>query len=110
MALAACESAERRVEAQSGAAPEKPAVAAVKVTVQDLSKSVILTAEFVPFEEVDVMAKVAGYVKEMRVDVGDRVRQGQTLATIEAPEMQDDLARALATIEQAEAEVRGFRE
>jgi pyruvate/2-oxoglutarate dehydrogenase complex dihydrolipoamide acyltransferase (E2) component len=40
------------------------------------------------------MAKVSGYVKEINVDTGDHVRQGQALAMIEMPEMQDDAARA----------------
>jgi len=56
------------------------------------------------------MAKVAGYVKEIRVDVGDRVRAGQVLATIEAPEMQDDMIRAQATIDQADAELAAYRD
>ncbi len=56
------------------------------------------------------MAKVSGYVKEIRVDVGDHVQRGQTLATIEVPEMQDDITRAQATIQQAEAEVTGTRD
>ncbi|MEP7351676.1 MAG: efflux RND transporter periplasmic adaptor subunit [Acidobacteriota bacterium] len=97
--------------AQTGSAEtsvEAPrTVAAAKATVQDLSKDVVLTAEFIPFEEVDLMAKVSGYVKEISVDVGDHVKQGQVLATIEIPEMQDDVMRAQATIEQAEAEVTG---
>src|SRR5437868_1002348 len=84
--------------------------AAAKTTVQNLSHQIILTAEFIPFQEVDVMAKVSGYVKQIRVDVGDHVRQGQALATIEVPEMQDDMTRAQATIEQAEAEVAGARD
>ena len=63
-----------------------------KVTSEDLSHNLVLTAEFKPFQEIDVMAKVAGYVKEINVDVGDRVRQGQLLATLEVPEMADDLA------------------
>ena len=38
----------------------------------------VLTAEFQPFQEVDVMAKVAGYLRSIKVDLGDRVREGQT--------------------------------
>jgi RND family efflux transporter MFP subunit len=106
----ACGSTERKAEATAGAAEEPPAVAAAKAVVQDLSRKVVLTAEFIPFQEVDVMAKVSGYIKEIRVDVGDHVRLGQTLATIEIPEMQDDITRAQATIGQAEAEVTGARD
>jgi RND family efflux transporter MFP subunit len=108
--LGACGSVGRKAEAQSGAADQTPAVAAAKVVVQDLSHKVVLTAEFIPFQEVDVMAKVSGYVKQIRVDVGDHVRLGETLATLEIPEMQDDIARSQATIEQAEAEVTGARD
>lgn len=108
--LSACASPERKAEARDGVPEETQTVAAAKAAFQDLSRNAVLTAEFIPFQEVEVMAKVSGYVREMRVDVGDHVRLGQTLATIEIPEMQDDIARAQATIEQAEAEVTGARD
>jgi len=88
--------------------PEKmevPTVAVAKAAPADLSRSVKLTAEFKPFQEIDVMAKVAGYIKEIRVDVGDRVRQGELLATLEIPEMANDLARANAAVARSNAEV-----
>ena len=44
------------------AAHELPAVAVAPVKTEDLSRSVELTAEFKPYQDVDVMAKVAGYV------------------------------------------------
>jgi RND family efflux transporter MFP subunit len=92
------------VEARSDTA-DSPAVAVAKVTTEDLSRGLVLTAEFKPFQEVDVMAKVAGYVKQINVDVGDRVRQGQVLAILEVPEMGDDLRRAGAAEERSQAEV-----
>jgi len=85
-------------------------VAVAKATVEDLSRALVLTAEFKPYQEVDLMAKVAGYVKKINVDVGDRVTQGQLLATLEVPEMGDDLARAAATLERSNAEVRKAHE
>ena len=108
--LGACGSSERKADAPGSLRVEAPTVAAAQAVFRDLSRDVVLTAEFIPFQEVDVMAKVSGYVKEIRVDAGDHVRQGQVLATIENPEMQDDMTRAQATIEQAEAEVTGFRD
>jgi RND family efflux transporter MFP subunit len=108
--LGGCGSAEHHADAGANIAENAPTVAAARAVVEDLSRKVVLTAEFVPFQEVDVMAKVSGYVKEIPVDVGDHVRLGQTLATLEIPEMQDDIARAQATIEQAEAEVTGARD
>ncbi|MGA2579107.1 MAG: efflux RND transporter periplasmic adaptor subunit [Bryobacteraceae bacterium] len=71
----------------------------------DLSADVVLTAEFQPFQQVDLMAKVAGYVRSIKVDIGDRVHEGQVLATLEIPEMEDDLARGAAAIDQADAEI-----
>jgi len=70
-----------------------------------MTHSVALTAEFRPYQEVDVMAKVAGYVQSINVDVGDRVKQGELLATLEVPEMADDQARAESMLARSKAEV-----
>ena len=82
-----------------------PTVAVAKVSTEDLSRGLVMTAEFRPYQEVDVMAKVAGYVKQITVDVGDRVQANQVLATLEIPEMDDDLRRANAAVERSHAEV-----
>jgi RND family efflux transporter MFP subunit len=71
----------------------------------DLANDLVLTAEFEPFQQVDLMAKVSGYVRSISVDIGDRVHTGQVLATLEIPEMEDDLTRAAASIDQAQAEI-----
>ena len=80
-------------QAEEAGSPDV-SVAVAKATVEDISHKVTLTAEFKPFQEIEVMAKVAGYVKKINVDVGDRVQEGQLLALIEIPEMADDQARA----------------
>ena len=82
-----------------------PTVAVSTASRADMSTGLVLTAEFEPFQEVDVMAKVSGYIRDIKVDIGDRVREGQLLATLEIPEMQDDLKRAEAAIEEASAEL-----
>ena len=69
----------------------------------NLSNELVLSAEFTPYQDVNVMAKVAGYVKEIRVDIGDHVRQGDLLATLEVPELQDEMARAKAGLAAAQA-------
>jgi RND family efflux transporter MFP subunit len=84
-----------------------PVVQASRV---DLSGDLVLTAEFEPFQEIDVMSKVAGYLKEIKVDIGDHVQEGQLLATLEIPEMADDLVRAGASIDQADADVTTARD
>jgi len=70
-----------------------------------LENDLTLTAEFRPYQDVDVMAKVAGYVRSINVDIGDHVRQNAVLATLEAPEIQDDVAKARAGVAAAEADV-----
>jgi len=87
-----------------------PTVAVVQAARANLSNDITLTAEFEPFQEVDVMAKVSGYIKQINVDIGDRVREGQLLATLEVPEMQDDLTRAAASIDEATAELTAARD
>ena len=96
--------------AMPAAVVDLPTVAVVQAARADLSSSLNLTAEFEPFQEVDVMAKVSGYIREINVDIGDRVREGQVLATLEIPEMQDDVSRAAAAIEEATAELATARD
>ena len=90
----------------SASASAPPIVAVARAAPADLSRTVVLTAEFRPFQEIEVHAKVAGYVKEILVDVGDRVKMGQALAVLEVPEMSDDVARADASIKKNQAEVQ----
>ncbi len=82
--------------------PTVPVVTAAPAT---LENDLTLTAEFRPYQEVDVMAKVAGYVKSIGVDIGDHVRQDAVLATLEVPEIQDDVAKAKAGVAAAEANI-----
>jgi RND family efflux transporter MFP subunit len=98
------------VEASVPKTAEAPTVAIARASAEDLNRGVVLTAEFKPFQEIDVMAKVAGYIKKINVDVGDHVRQGQLLATLEIPEMGDDLKRADAATIRARAEVARARD
>jgi RND family efflux transporter MFP subunit len=96
--------AKREAAAAANVQAEPQSVPVVKATLDNLSGSITLTGEFIPYQDVDVMAKVAGYIRNIGVDVGDRVKQGQVLATLEIPEMEDDLTRAAAAIDQANAE------
>src|SRR5262245_41884275 len=58
-------------QAEDLSVPDAPTVAVTKATVENISRGIVLTAEFRPFQEVDVMAKIAGYVKKINVYVGD---------------------------------------
>ncbi|SFS13646.1 RND family efflux transporter, MFP subunit [Granulicella pectinivorans] len=82
-----------------------PTVPVATVGTATLANDLTLTAEFLPYQDVDVMAKVAGYVKTISVDIGDRVQQGQVLAVLEAPEIQSDVAHAKAGVAAAAANI-----
>ncbi len=90
--------------------PNNPVVAVVPVRRQTISNSLDLVAEFRPYREIDLMAKVSGYVNRISVDIGDRVRTGNVLATLEIPEMKDDLARARASIDRSTSDVARARD
>ena len=81
-----------------------PTVAVARVARADLFQEVTIPAEFRAYEQVDLHAKVSGYVKEMKVDFGDRVKAGQLLATLEIPELQADLSNARAAEQRAVAD------
>lgn len=105
--LASCTTRGNAVAAGGGESVR--AVAVERVTRQDLGRSLELAAEFRPNQEVDLHAKIAGYVKVMHVDVGDHVIKGQLIAELEAPEMTQQLAQAEATLRRSQADVAKAR-
>jgi len=92
--------------ARAAAAHAAPAVAVVRVDREDLFRQISVPAEFRPYTEVELHAKVTGYVKTMKVDIGDRVKAGELLALLEVPELTDDLNHAIAVRQRAEADYR----
>jgi RND family efflux transporter MFP subunit len=86
-------------------AGETPA-AVVRVERRSFDNGLSIAGEFKPFQDVDVHAKVAGYIRKIYVDVGDRVKEGQTLAVLEIPELAAQLAGADAAVRRAQEEIR----
>ncbi len=86
-----------------------PPVAVAKASTEPLVRDVVLTGEFRPYQVIDLHAKVAGYLKQITVDVGDRVQAGQLIATIEVPEINDDLVKAEAETRRGDAEIERAR-
>jgi RND family efflux transporter MFP subunit len=93
-------------KADTGAVMAIPAVAVVKVDREDLYKEITIPAEFRPYNEVELHAKVSGYVKQINVDIGDKVKPGELLAVLEIPELQDDLDHAFAAQQRAAADYK----
>jgi len=95
-----------KAAAPSDAGGAAQTVAVAKVIRGDLSQSTTLTAEFVPYQNVSVHAKEAGYVKVINVDIGDHLKMGQAIAVLEIPELNDDLKKASAELMTAREEVK----
>jgi RND family efflux transporter MFP subunit len=83
-----------------------PVAAVVRVGRGFAGAPLSLAGAFKPFQDVDVHAKVSGYIKKMYVDVGTHVREGQTLAVLEVPEMVAEVAGADAAVSRAKDEIR----
>ncbi len=75
-------------DADSGVAPVAPVVTAHR---ENLSSQLSIAAEFQPYQEVNIYAKVSGYIQKLYVDWGTHVKQGQLLAVLEIPELQQQL-------------------
>jgi RND family efflux transporter MFP subunit len=84
----------------------RPLTAAVTtVKRRDLGDTLTVSGAFKPFQDIDVHAKVAGYIKAIYVDVGDHVKEGQSLAILEIPELQAELAGTNAAVRVAEDQI-----
>jgi RND family efflux transporter MFP subunit len=81
-------------------------VAVARVTREDLYNAVPIPAEFHPYLQVELHAKVSGYVDQINVDIGDRIKTGQLLAILEVPELRDELNRALAAEKRVAADYK----
>jgi len=91
-------------------AANAPVAAVVKVTRGNIADNLEIASEFQPFQEVDVYAKVSGYIQKLYVDYGTHVKQGQLLAVLEIPELQQQLHQDEASIRRSEQELSRARE
>jgi membrane fusion protein (multidrug efflux system) len=78
-----------------------PHVLVAPVTRTPSKRTVVLPATARGFDETDIYAKVPGYLKDLKVDKGDRVRVGQMLARIESPETDQQVANYRANYQLA---------
>lgn len=75
--------------------------------VRSASKSnLVLPGNIQAVTEAPIVARATGYLRKRNVDIGDRVQAGQVVAEIEAPELDQQILQANATIEQARSNVQ----
>ena len=104
--VSSCSSSSKSA-ASSETAPVAPVVTAHR---QDLSSQLSIAAEFQPYQEVNVYAKVSGYIQKLYVDWGSHVKQGQLLAVLEIPELQQQLQQDEANVKKSEQELERAKE
>jgi RND family efflux transporter MFP subunit len=75
------------------------------VTRGDLASTLTVAGEFQPYQEVELHAKVSGYIRKINVDIGDRVRSGQVIATLEVPELTAQVAGSQAEVRHSQSEI-----
>jgi RND family efflux transporter MFP subunit len=85
--------------------PDAVSVGVTRVGRKVLERQLTMSSELVPFQEVDVYAKEAGYVRDLLVDYGTRVKKGQVMAVLEIPELEVQLQQDDAAIRNASNQV-----
>jgi membrane fusion protein (multidrug efflux system) len=71
----------------------------------DITRHITLPGNVKAYQQATLYAKVAGYLKTIRVDKGDSIKEGELLAEIEVPELIADLAKFRAEVKVAKADL-----
>jgi RND family efflux transporter MFP subunit len=87
------------------AAPGPPSAQVAAAQRGDIDQVLTLAGQFQPYQMVDVHPKVTGFIRHIYVDIGDRVHQGETLAVLEVPELQAQLAGTVSEVARARDEI-----
>src|SRR6204780_2836130 len=108
--LASCGGAKKVQAKDPGEPSANPNAAGVSVGVvqvirKNVGRTLTVSSELVPFQEIDVFAKESGFVKELNVDYGSHVQKDQVLATLEIPELQLQVKEDDAAVKNAEAQI-----
>jgi RND family efflux transporter MFP subunit len=112
--ITACKITNQHSDASAAEIPSAKVATAMR---GNIAHTLSLAGQFQPYQVVDVHPKVTGFMVKINVDIGDKVRKGQTLAILEVPELnaqlkgtgfemqraKDDLLRTQHEIKRAEA-------
>jgi len=70
-----------------------------------LSNQLEVAGELLPYQEVELHAKVSGYIRKINVDIGDRVHKGEALAELDIPELAAQVDEAQSGVQRSEQDV-----
>lgn len=83
--------------------PDIPKVETIALRKENLTSILTIPGELVAYQQVDLYAKVTGFVKQMNVDIGSEVKEGQVLLVLEAPEIVSQLTAAESRLKSQQA-------
>lgn len=90
---------------RSGTGKNVPRAAVASAKRGTIANTLSIAGEFLPYQQVELHAKVAGYIRKINVDIGDRVRTGQVLAVLEVPELAAQVQGAGAVVRHSQDEI-----
>jgi len=107
LTLASCGGASAAKETGAGQTKVAPGreIGVVAVSRKLLQRTLTVSSELIPFQQIDVYAKESGFVRKLNVDYGSRVRAGQVMAVLEIPELQAQVDEDDAEIKDATGQV-----
>lgn len=84
---------------------DAPTAAVAVIQRNTISDKFSVAGEFLPYQEVELHAKVAGYIRKIHVDIGDKVKTGEVLAVLEVPELSAQVAGAEAGVQHSKQDI-----
>ncbi|MGH9357175.1 MAG: efflux RND transporter periplasmic adaptor subunit, partial [Terriglobia bacterium] len=77
----------------------------VRVARRNLANKLQIASEFMPYQEIDVDAKVSGYIQKLYINWGTHVKQGQLMAVLEVPELEAQVLQDKAAYARSKQEL-----
>ena len=102
-AISGCNHSPANDESKSATKPVEAAPEKVTLRKDTLEARFTIPGELIAFQQVDLYAKVTGFVKELKVDIGSKVKEGQVLIKLDAPELTAQLSAAQSRLKSQEA-------
>lgn len=108
-AIAGCGRTQASAASSSTSDASLPIAPVVYPKTEALSNELVVAGELIPYQQVQLHAKVSGYIQHIYVDIGDRVHKGEDLADLEIPELLAQVQAAKAGVQRAEQTVLASR-
>jgi len=109
LGFAACNGATPADKVEKAATAGPPTIEVVRVLQQPVNATLSLPGELNPYQSVAIYPRVTGFVKTIGVDRGSRLRAGDLIAVLEAPELTAQRSEAQSKLQSAEAQLSAVR-